>query len=145
MQHAVDKTLAAKAGIDRHQQHHVDLVHHIFQAVQRGRRIEDQPGSATAIADVLESAVDVVAGFRVKGDVRRAGGGKIGDDPIHRLDHQVRVNRRGHAVFAQRLAHQRTDGQIGDIMVVHHIEMHPVRARRQHRVHFRAQPSEVGG
>src|SRR5690554_5870103 len=54
-----DELLAAKAGVDAHQQHHVDLVHHVFQRVQRGRRIEYQSGLGTAILDQLQRAIHV--------------------------------------------------------------------------------------
>src|SRR5690606_13571442 len=32
-----------------------------------------------------------------------------------------------------------------DVMVVHHVEVHPVRARGEHRVHFLAQAGEIRG
>ena len=50
-----------------------------------------------------------------------------------------------HAVLAQRLAHQRADGQVRHVVVVHHVEVHPVGAGREHVVHFLAQAGEVGG
>src|SRR5690606_275281 len=64
-----DELLPAEAGVDAHQQDHVDLVHHVPEHIQRGRRIEYQPGFGAAIADQLQGSVDMVAGFRVEGDV----------------------------------------------------------------------------
>ncbi len=81
----------------------------------------------------------------MKGDVSRAGLGKIRDNAIHRLDHQVHVYRRGHAVLAQRLAYQGTDGQIWHIMVVHHVKVHDVCACGEYVINFLTEPGEVGG
>ncbi len=58
--------LAAKAGVDAHQQHHVDLVHHVLEHVQRGGRIEHQAGPAAAILDQLQRAIDVLGGLGMK-------------------------------------------------------------------------------
>ena len=62
----------------------------------------------------------------------------------HRLHHQVHVDRRGDAMPAQRLAHQRADGQVRHVVVVHHVEVDPVGAGGQHVVDFLAQLREVG-
>ncbi len=44
-----------------------------------------------------------------------------------------------------RLADQRADGQVGHIMVVHHVEVDPVGAGGDDVGHFLAQPGEIGG
>ncbi|MNN86455.1 hypothetical protein D3C81_2038790 [compost metagenome] len=44
-----------------------------------------------------------------------------------------------------RLAHQRAHGQIGHVMVVHHVEVDPVGAGLGHAADFLAQAGEVGG
>ena len=48
-------------------------------------------------------------------------------------------------VRPDRLAHQRADGEVGDVMVVHHVEVDQVGARALDRAHFLAQAREVGG
>ena len=95
--------------------------------------------------DQLDGAVDVFAGLGVEADVARSRLGEIGNDAVDRLDHQVHVDRRGDAVLAQRLADQRADGQVRHVVVVHHVEVHPVGAGGQHRIDFLAQPGEVRG
>jgi hypothetical protein len=96
------------------------------------------------LADQRQRAVDVLGRFRVEGDHVGTGLGEIGNDAVHRLHHQVHVDHR-FGVRAQRLAHQRADGQVGHVMVVHHVEMDPVGARGDDVAHFLAECGEVGG
>ena len=63
----------------------------------------------------------------MKGDDIGAGFGKIGDDAVDRLDHQVHIDRHCH-MRANRLADQWADGQIGNIMVIHHVKVDNVGA-----------------
>ena len=44
----------------------------------------------------------------------------------------------------QRLAHHGADGQIRNVMVVHHIEVDEIGAGARHRLHFVAEAREVG-
>ena len=68
VEHRRDKFLAAESGVDRHQQYKVDLVQRVVEIIERGRRVEDQPGLASVIADERNGAVDVLRSFRVKAD-----------------------------------------------------------------------------
>ncbi|KAG1388354.1 hypothetical protein G6F58_013510 [Rhizopus delemar] len=79
----------------------------------------------------------------MEADVGGTGLGEIRNDAVHRLDHQVHVDRRGHAVLAQGLADHRADGQVGDIVVVHHVHVDPVRAGGDDVADFLAQAGEV--
>ena len=56
-----------------------------------------------------------------------AGLGEIRHDAVHRLHHQVHVERRL-AERPDRLAHHRPDGEVGHVVVVHHVEVHQVGA-----------------
>ena len=58
------------------------------------RRIEDQTALAAGIADQRQAAIEMLGSFRMKGDDIGPGLGKIGDDAVNRLDHQVYVDRR---------------------------------------------------
>ena len=78
----------------------------------------------------------------MKGNDVRACFGEHRNQRIDRLDHQMNVNRNLH-VRADRLAHQRADGQVGHIMIVHHIKMHPVRTGGLDGTHFLAQSGEI--
>jgi len=44
----------------------------------------------------------MLGSFRVKGDVGCTSFGKIRDDAINRLHHQMHIDRGGHAMLAQR-------------------------------------------
>jgi len=70
---------------------------------------------------------------------------EVGHDAIDRLDHEMHVDRRLDAVLAQRRAHERTDGQIRHIVIVHHIEVHEIRPRGEHGFDLLSQAGEVGG
>ena len=140
-----DELLAAEARVHRHDQDHVDLVDHVIEPVERRRRIEHQAGLAAVLADQLDRAIDVLARFRMERDPGGAGLREVRNDAIDRLHHQVHVDRRGDAVLAQRLAHQRADGEIRHVVIVHHVEVDQVGAGSEHRLHFLAEAREVGG
>ena len=89
---------------------------------------------STAQSDRADA--DMLGSLGVKGDVTGASIGKIRNDAIHRLDHQVHVDRRLDAVLAQRLADQRTDRQVGHVVIVHDIKMDDVGAGGEDVVDF---------
>jgi len=80
----------------------------------------------------------------VEGDDVGARLGKIRNDAINGFDHQVHVNWRA-GMRTDGFANQRSDCQIGDVMVVHHIKMNDVGARSDDVADFLAQTGEVGG
>ena len=140
-----DELLTAEARVDRHQQHQVDLVDDPVEHIQRRGRVEYDTGLAAALADQAQGPVQVTGGFRMDADQACAGFGKIGDDAVDRLDHQVDIDWCGNAVIAQGLAYQRPDGQIGDVVIVHDIKVHPVSTRLQREAGVFAQAGEIGG
>ncbi|MNN56325.1 hypothetical protein D3C81_1712470 [compost metagenome] len=81
----------------------------------------------------------------MEGDVAGAGLDEVADDPIDRLDHQVGVDRRADAVLAQGAADHRADGQVGHVVVVHHVEVDDVGAGGENLVDLLAQAGEIGG
>jgi hypothetical protein len=141
-QRAVDEALAAEAGVDAHDQHQVDLVDHPLQHVQRRGRVEHQAGLAALGLDQLQRAVDVRAGVGVEADQVGAGLGRRPGQRIDRLHHQVHVDRHRCRVLAQRLADHRAEGQVGHVMVVHHVEVDPVGAGGDDVAHLLAQAGE---
>ena len=134
-----------KPGIHRHQQHEVELLERVIEIVERRRGIEHQARLAAVFADELDGAVDVFARFGMERDVGGAGLREVRHDAIDRLHHEMHVDRRGDAVLAQRLAHQRADGEVRHVVVVHDVEVDDVGARGEHRIHFLAEPREVRG
>jgi hypothetical protein len=47
--------------------------------------------------------------------------------------------------LAQGLAHQGPDGEVGHVVVVHDVEVNPVGAGGEHRIHFLPQAGEIRG
>src|SRR5258708_3408476 len=47
--------------------------------------------------------------------------------------------------LAQGFANQRTDGEVGDVVIIHHVEVDPVRAGGEYRIHFFPQAGEISG
>ena len=69
---------------------------------------------------------------------------EIGDDAVDRLHHEVDVDRH-RGVRLDRRADERSDGEVRNVMVVHHVEVQEVGARGDHLAHFLAQAREIGG
>ena len=67
----------------------------------------------------------------MESDDAGACGGKIRNQTVNRLHHQVNVDWRGDAVVTQRFQHHRADGQVRHIMVIHNIEMNHIRPGSQ--------------
>ena len=91
----------------------------------------------------------VARGIGVKADVVRPRVGKRSGQSVHRLNHQVHVNRHGRTrrrfgVRLQGLADHGAKRQVGHVMVVHHVEMDPVGASGNDIAHFFAQAGKVG-
>jgi hypothetical protein len=87
----------------------------------------------------------VEARFRVEADPARARAGEGPGELVDGLHHQVHVDGGLDAPFAQRLAHQRPDRQVGDVVVVHHVEMDDVRAGGEHGLDLLPEAGEIGG
>ena len=68
---------------------------------------------------------------------------EVGNDAVDRLHHQVDVDAGGDAVVAKRLAHQRADRQVRDVVVVHHVEVNEVGAGGEHCVYLFAETGEI--
>jgi hypothetical protein len=78
------------------------------------------------------------------GDDVGAGLGEGLEVGVARRDHQVHVE----GLFGMRAQcrhHVGTDGDVGEEMAVHHVDMHPVGAGRLDRAHFVAELGEIGG
>ena len=65
--------------------------------------------------------------------------------PIDGFHHQVHVHGRRDAVFAQRVEHQRPDGQVGHVVIVHDVKVDNVCACVEHGGDLFAKAGEVGG
>jgi hypothetical protein len=89
------------------------------------------------------------AGVGMEADQVGAGFGEGLGQRIHRLHHQVHVDRHlaavgTHGMLAQRLADHRAEGQVRHVVVVHHVEVDPVGAGVDDGAHVLAEAREVG-
>ena len=131
-------------GIHRHDEDEIEPIHDVVEIGKRRRRVEHEPRLAAVVLDETEGAIDVLGSFRVKGDDGRARLCEVGNDPVHRPHHEVHVYRHRRERL-DRFTNDRPDGEIGNVVIVHDVEMYEVGARRNHGADFLAQPGEVGG
>ena len=136
--------LTAEAGIDRHDQDQIDQVDDGLDGVRWRAGIHGHAGLLAERADCLQRAVDVRPGFDVHGDDVGAGLCEGFEIRIARRDHQVHIERL-FGVAADRLHHIRADGDVGNEMAVHDVDMDPVGAGGIDRAHFLAELGEIGG
>ena len=83
-EHRRNEGLAAKTGIDAHDQDKIDPVHEVIEIIQRGCRIEDQTGLAAMLTNQRKTAVNMLRSLRMKGNKVGAGLGKIGNEATGR-------------------------------------------------------------
>ncbi len=94
------------------------------------------------IRPIVRSTCSEASGWKLT--IRRARLGEIRDDAIDRLHHQVDVDR-NRRVRPDRRADERPDGQVRNVVVVHHVEVEQVGAGGGHRAHFVAEAREIRG
>ncbi len=136
--------MAAEARIDRHQQDHINMLQHIMQMMQRRGRIKHQPGLAAGFLDQPQGAINMLAGLGVKRHIISARRRKGRDEAIHRLDHQVYVQRGGDPVITQGGHQHRAEGQVGHVMVIHHINVDHISTSGENGGHLIAQTGNIG-
>ena len=71
------------------------------------------------------------------------GFGKRRHQAIDGLNHQVHVND-GLRVRADCFAHKRTNGEVRDVVIVHHVKVNPIGPGRNHISDFFGKTSEIG-
>ena len=142
-QHRRQEGLAAEAGVDGHHQDEVALVEDVLDRGGRRRGVERHAGLRAELADAREAAVEVGAGLGVDGDDVGAGGDEGLEEGVGGRDHQVDVER-GPRAGAERRDHVGAEGDVGDEMAVHHVDLHPVGAGGLDRGHLLAEAGEVG-
>ena len=139
-----EELLAAEAGIDAHHEH---MVHHgkdFDQGLDRGGGVDDDAGLHAVVGDLLEGAVQVAADLLVDGHHVGAGFGEGGDEVVGVLDHQVAVEGE-FGDGAEGLDHGRAEGDVGDEVAVHDVDVDDGAAAALGRCDFVGQVGEVGG
>jgi len=77
-------------------------------------------------------------------DEVRARAREVFEEAVGLHDHQVQVERHLRPL-ADRLHHRRTDGDVGDELPVHHVDVEHVGPRELDRLHLFSQACEIGG
>jgi hypothetical protein len=140
--------LATKARVHAHDQDQVDLVDGPLQHIQGFGRVEHQPGLDAFALDGLDAAVHMRAGIGVKADEVGTGLCKRRGQCIDGRDHQMHIDRHGHAGcrFGMRLeglANHGAECEVGHVMVVHHVKVDPVGTGVDDAFDFLAQTGEI--
>ena len=139
-QHFGDEGLAAKSRIDGHDQNNVAQMQDILDKLRRGSRIEHHTRLLAERADLREHAMQMGrrAWLGLHQEMIGAGIRKGGKIALRLDDHQVNVERLcGRA--ADRLQHDRPDGDVRNEASVHHVDMDPVGAGRIDCAHLFAE------
>ena len=84
--------------------------------------IEGDPGPSAGFADAAHRAVQVRRGLDVDADHVGAGLDVVGQAPLGRLDHEVRIQDQGRDP-AERPDDRGADGQVGQEVAVHHVDV----------------------
>src|ERR1035437_9127874 len=139
----LDERLAAQTRLHGHHHHDVDEV--AVRLEGRKRRVwpDRQTGGAAGAMDRPECRFDRLVDFDVKGDRVAAGVDEIVDVAAGLRDHQVRVEWLP-TDTAQLLDDARPEGDVGDEMAVHDVEVDAVGAGFQGPAALLGQVGQVG-
>jgi len=139
-----DEFLSAEAGIHAHDEDVVDHGQDIDDEVDPGGGIENDAGLHAMLRDVLERAMEMAAGLVMDADPVGSCFGQGGDEFVWVLDHQVAVERQGGGL-AEALDDRGAEGNVGDEMAIHDVDMDDGAATELSRGNLVGQVGEVGG
>jgi len=144
-QRAFDEVLSAKAGIHGHDQDVVDDVEDFLEGVYGCSGVDYHGRLASVRTDEMKRAIEVDAGFLMHGNPVGAGLGEGFDEVIGIFDHQVAVERDVADGFTQRGDYRRADGDVGDEVAVHDVDVKDGAAGVDGGLGLSAELGEVGG
>lgn len=136
--------MPAKSWVDAHNEDDIDDIEDGERVFDGGCGIEGDSGDCAVFADFGERAVEVGSGFRVDGDSLRPGVDEGLDEGVDGRDHEVSVDG-SFCVFLDSGDDGRPEGEVGDEVSVHDIEVEEVGAGILDIAHFLSEDGEVGG
>ena len=139
-----DKLLPAKTRIHTHDEHVVNHGENIDQQIDASGRIDDHAGFHSVVQDHLQRAVQVRAGLVMDAEPVGARISEGGDELVGVIDHQVAVERQA-GTFAQAGHHGWTDGDVGDEVAVHDVDVDGGAATALGRGNLVGQVCEIRG
>src|ERR1051326_1667745 len=119
--------LRGEAGVHGHHQNVVAKLDRRRQRLGRRGGVDGDARLRSAVADALQSALQMTLGFDVNRDHVRAGVEERADVELRLLDHQMTVERQRRRL-ADGLHDHRSDRQVRHEVAVHHIEVQEVGA-----------------
>src|SRR5262249_50186467 len=122
IEHEGNELLSSKARIHRHHQY---VVHHVQDLIEHPHRrcgIDNHARPGAVVGDHFQGAVQVHAGFLMHGNPVGARVHKGGDVLVRVFDHQVYVERQPRDL-AEAGYHGRANGDVGNKVAVHHVNM----------------------
>ena len=123
----------------------MDDVEDFVECVDWCSGIDNHGRFASVRTDEMEGAIEVDAGFLMHGNPGGASPGEGFDEVVGIFDHQVTIERDVADGFAQRGDHRRADGDVGDEMAVHDVDMEDGAAGVDGGLGLDAELGEVGG
>ena len=100
---------------------------------------------ASSVPDQLKRTINVVGGLGVEGDVGSTGINKVTNSGIDGGNHQVDIDGSSDSVITKSLAHHGSNGKVGNVVVVHDVEVDDISTGLEHVVDFFSELGEVGG
>jgi hypothetical protein len=124
-QHEVKEFLPTETRLDRHEQQHVDLGQQVLVRLDRGARVDREPGPGPGGADRAQRPHRRLRGLSVDGHAARSGLRERRRVPVRVLDHEVAVDRQSR-VLQQRLDDRQAEREVRHEVVVHDVDVQPV-------------------
>ena len=140
-----DELLTAEAGVYGHDENVVDDFEDFAEGFDGSGGIDDHTGFAAMGLNEVERAVQVDAGFLMDGNPVGTGFGEGGDELIGIFDHQMAIEGNAGKRLAERSDYGRADGDVGDKVAVHDVEMEDGAAAIESGAGVDGKLGEVGG
>jgi hypothetical protein len=122
----------------------MDEIEDLGKGLDGSGRIEDYTGLAAVRSDQVEGAIEMDASFLMHGDPVGAGFGKFGDEEVRIFDHEVAIER-NFQLFAERANDWGADGEVGDEVAIHDVEVEDGAAALDGLLGFGGELREIGG
>ena len=142
--HVCVELLAAEAGLDGHDEHHVRMGQQVADAFRRGAGFDGQTRLHAAAADCIQHRRHVARDFRMDGQHGRASVAEHADVLLRIVHHQMDVQGQIGELRMERRRQRGAEGEIRHEMGVHDIHMEPVRPGVHHALHVAAHVEGIG-
>src|ERR1035437_7368509 len=141
----VNKTLPTEAGIDGHHEEQVNLVEIRLDGSDGGGRVDGEADFFSERADFPQQRCDAFAEFDVDGDLIRPGLDEEFQQNFRFAAHEVHVEEKFLGVWPDGGDDFGAEGNVGDEVAVHDVEVQPVGPGAGGASGFLAKAGEIGG